>query len=113
VKTATPERNTVATDQVAEPAGQEQEAAERDQVGVDDPAQVRLCEVQVALDRRQRDVDHRAVERVHEHGEAHDAQRDPAAARVRDGQGRGFGFGDHGFSIPLLCERSAPRSGPP
>ena len=37
-------------DQVPEAAGQEQEAAEGDEVGVHDPGQVGLAEVQVALD---------------------------------------------------------------
>ena len=46
------EEDPLAADQVAEAAGQQQEAAERDQVGVDDPGQVGLREVQVALDRR-------------------------------------------------------------
>ena len=42
----------LAPHQVAQPAGQQQEAAERDQVGVDDPGQVGLRDVEVALDRR-------------------------------------------------------------
>ena len=46
------EEHALAADQVAEAAGEQQEAAERDQVGVDDPGQVGLREVQIALDRR-------------------------------------------------------------
>ena len=41
------EEHAPAADQVAQPAGDEQEAAEGDQVGVDDPGQRRLGEVQV------------------------------------------------------------------
>ena len=39
------QEHALAADQVAEPPGQQQEAAERDQVGVDDPGQVGLGEV--------------------------------------------------------------------
>ena len=39
----------LATEQVAQPAGQEQEAPERDHVGVDHPGQVGLREAEVPL----------------------------------------------------------------
>ena len=81
------EEDALAADQVAEPAGEQQEAAERDQVGVDDPGQLGLGDVQVALDDGQRDVDDGAVERVHEHRHADDAQGDPAPA-VAGARGR-------------------------
>ena len=37
------EEDALAAEQVAEPAGEQQEAAERDQEGVDDPGQVALA----------------------------------------------------------------------
>ncbi len=55
------------TDQVAEPSGQQQQAAEGDQVGVHDPGQRGAREVKLFLDRGQRDVDHRHVEHDHQH----------------------------------------------
>ena len=76
-----PVRNTfLRPDQVAEPAGQQQEAAEGDQVAVDHPREVRLGEVQVALDRGQRDVHDRRVEDHHQLAEAEHGERDPAPA---------------------------------
>ena len=74
------EEDALAAHEVTEPACEQQEAAERDQVGVDDPGQLGLRDVQVALDDGQRDVDDGAVERVHEHRHADDAQGDPAPA---------------------------------
>ena len=70
----------LAADEVAEAPGHEQEAPEADEVGVDDPGQAGLGEVQAALDVRERHVDDGAVERVHEHGQADDDQGDPAPA---------------------------------
>ena len=67
-------------DEVTHPAGQQEESAEGDQVGVDDPGQRRCGEVQVPLDRRQRDVHHRCVEHDHELADAEDHQGDPAPA---------------------------------
>jgi hypothetical protein len=42
----------LAPEQVAEAPGEEQQAAERDEVGVDDPGEARLREAEVVLDRR-------------------------------------------------------------
>jgi hypothetical protein len=81
------EEDALAADEVAEAAGHEQEAAERDQVRVDHPGQVRLGEVQVALDGRQRDVHDGRVERVHELSEADHDEGDPAS-KVSGGLGR-------------------------
>ena len=66
-------------EQVAEPAGQQQEAAERQQVGVDDPGQRRLGEAEVGLDRRQRDVHDARVEHDHQVAQAQHVERQPAA----------------------------------
>jgi len=57
-------------DQVAEAPGEQQQTAEGDQVGVDDPCEARLGEAEVILDRRQGDVDHRDVEDDHQHARA-------------------------------------------
>jgi hypothetical protein len=82
------EEDALAPDQIAEPPGQQQEAPECDQVGVDDPRQIGLSDVEIALDDGQRDVHDGAVQRVHEHGHADDGQSDPAAA-IAGGDGCG------------------------
>ena len=66
--------------QVAEAPAEQQEPAERQQVGVDDPRQRRLREAQVGLDRRQRDVHDRRVEDDHQRPEAQDGKGYPAIA---------------------------------
>ena len=55
-------------EQVGHPAAEQQEAAEHDRVGGDHPLQALLAEVEVGLDRRQRDVHDRDVEHDHELG---------------------------------------------
>ena len=65
--------------EVAEPAAEQQEAAEGQQVGVDDPRERGLREAEVVPDRRQRDVHDRRVEHDHQVAEAEDDQRDRAA----------------------------------
>nr|WP_267898033.1 hypothetical protein [Spongiactinospora gelatinilytica] len=65
-------------DQVAEPSGDQQQAAERHQMGVHHPGQVRCGEAQVGLDRGQRDDHDRPVERQHEHRRADHDEREPA-----------------------------------
>ena len=68
VKSAEPgEEDVAAAEQVAEPPGQQQQAAEGDQVGVDDPGEARLREAEVGLDRGQGDVHDRRVEDDHQH----------------------------------------------
>ncbi len=99
------EEHALAADEVAESPGEQQEAAERDHVRVDHPAEIRLREVQVVLDPGERDVDDRAVERVHQHREAHDDQRDPAAAV--DGDPRVYGLDAHPTpTIAMIVNRS-------
>ena len=68
-------------EQITEPAGQQEQAAEGDQVGVDHPREAALGEPQVALDRRQRDVHDGRVEDDHEEPDAEDDQGVPAVAR--------------------------------
>ena len=55
-----------APEQVGEPAAEQQEPAERECVGVDDPREVGAREVESAPDRRQRDVHDRGVDHDHE-----------------------------------------------
>jgi hypothetical protein len=69
-------------DEVADPPGQEQQAAEGDHVGVDDPGQLALAEAEVVLDRRQGDVDDGRVEDDHQHPRAEHVERQPAGAVV-------------------------------
>ncbi len=74
------QEHALAADQVAEPAGQQQEAAEGDEECVDDPGEVALGEVEVVLDRRQGNVHDRGVEHDHQLCEAYDHEREPAAS---------------------------------
>ena len=70
----------LAAEEVAEAAGEQEQAAEGDQVGVDDPGEARLREAEVVLDRRQRDVDDGHVEHDHQHARAEHVESDPAVA---------------------------------
>src|SRR5258705_7750529 len=56
------EQDAAATEQVGETAAEQEEATEGEDVGVDDPGQARLGEVERRADRRQRHVDDRRVE---------------------------------------------------
>ena len=67
-------------EEVTEPSAQEQEAAEREQIGVHDPGQRRLREAEVGLDRRQRHVHDRRVEDDHQAAGAEEVERQPARA---------------------------------
>jgi hypothetical protein len=66
-------------EQVGHAAAEQQEAAEHDRVGGDHPLQALLAEVEVGLDRRQRDIHDRDVEHHHELGRHQDCECDPAA----------------------------------
>ena len=77
------EKDLLAPDQVADPAGEQQEAAEGDQVAVEDPREVRLGEVEIALDRGKRDVDDRRIQHHHQLPQAQDCKGDPATALAR------------------------------
>ena len=66
--------------QVGQPPAEQQEAAEGEHVGVDDPGQALLREVEALADRRQRHVDDRGVEYDDELREAEQGEGDPAAA---------------------------------
>ena len=85
------QEDAAAPEQVAKAAGEQQQAAERDQVGVDDPGEAGLREAEVVLDGRQGHVHDRAVEDDHEHPRAEHHERQPARALGR-GAGRRHRF---------------------
>jgi hypothetical protein len=66
-----------ATEQVGGAAAEQEEAAEGEDIGVDDPGQVFLGEVERPADRGQRDVDDRGVEDDDELGRTEQDQRQP------------------------------------
>ena len=69
------EQRPPAAEQVGGPAAEQQQAAVAEHVAGDDPLQLRGREVQVGVDRGQRDADHRDVEPVEEeHAAEHDEQ---------------------------------------
>ena len=70
----------LAPDAVAEAAGGHQQAGEDEDVGVDDPLQLAGRGAELGGQRRQGDVDDRAVEHDDEHRRAQHAEDQPAAA---------------------------------
>jgi hypothetical protein len=95
-------------EQVAEPATEEQEAAEGQQVRVHHPGERRLREAEVVADRRQGDVHDRAVEDDHQVAEAEHVEREPAHAGVECHlvacSSRGFRVGFTPVRRPLARE---------
>ena len=90
---------------------EQQEAAEGDRVGRDDPLHGRLRDVQVDLDRRNRDVDDRDVEHGHEERGADDREHEPLAAGIEPAGKSSIGsFGSAVFD-PAAGERDPHRSG--
>ena len=71
------EEEPLAAEQVAKASAEQQEAAEDEGVGVDDPLQAAVGEVEIGLDRGQRDVHDRRVEDDHELGETNEDEDDP------------------------------------
>ena len=69
----------LAADAVAEAAGGHQQAGEDEDVGVDDPLQLAGRGTELGRQRRQGDVDDRAVEDDDEHGRAEHGEDQPAA----------------------------------
>ena len=65
------------TEEIGEPAAQQEHAAEEDGVGGDHPLQAFLAEVEAGLDRRQGDVHDRDVEDDHELGDDDGREADP------------------------------------
>ena len=76
------EEDALAPDEVACAPAEEQEAAERERVRVDDPLQVGVRHLQVFLDRRQRDVHDRRVEDHHELRHADEHEHEPRVDAV-------------------------------
>jgi hypothetical protein len=70
-------------EQIGGAAAEQQEAGERERVGVDDPGERRGREAEVVRDRRQRDVHDRHVEDDHELREAADDERQGRSPLVR------------------------------
>src|SRR5204863_1925531 len=68
-----------ARDEVTQPPGEQQEAAEGDEVRVDHPGQAGLREPEVGLDRGQRDVHHGRIEHDHQYADAEHQQCYPAS----------------------------------
>ncbi len=75
-------------EEVAEPPAQQEEATERDQVGVHDPRQRLLGEAEVLPDRRQSHPHDRHVEDDHQVAQAEHEQCQPAFAVVHRHQRR-------------------------
>jgi hypothetical protein len=74
------DEDAAAPEEVGRAAAEKQEAAVGEDVAVDDPLQALLAEVEVALDRRQGDVQDRGVQHVHELDEAEQQQNRDAAS---------------------------------
>ena len=68
----------LAPDDVADAAAQQQQAAERQGVGGDDPLPLAVVEAEVGLRGRQRDVHDGGVEHDHQLGDRHDDEHEPA-----------------------------------
>jgi hypothetical protein len=80
VKIATPRmKRRRPAEQVREPASEQEDASEEDRVGGDHPLEAFLAEVEVGLDRRERDVHDRDVEDDHELRDDDDCQSDPSS----------------------------------
>ena len=76
-------------EEIGEAAAEEQEAAEDDGVRADHPLEARLREMQVGLDRRERDVHDRHVENDHELGGDDEGQSGPTG-RLAEATDRGL-----------------------
>src|SRR5438128_8248376 len=74
----TREEDPLATDEVADAAGEQEQAAERNQVRVDHPGEAGLGETEVTLDGRKRDVDDGHVDHDQQKACAKHQQRKPA-----------------------------------
>ena len=91
-------------EQVGQPAAEQEEAAEGQRVGVDDPGQVVLAEVQRAADRGQRDVDDRGVEDDDElrHRQEREGEALRAGLLLRGHRGGApVGRSGRGFTVPV------------
>ena len=110
----TAEEHPAVADQVAEPPGQQQEAAEGEQVGVHDPGERGLREAEVGADGGQGDVHDALVEHDHQVAQAQHVKGQPAA--LRRGRGavlslRGGLGGGHLGLLGLEGSSPLPRTG--
>ncbi len=87
-------------EEVAEPATQQQEAAEGEQIGVHDPGQRGWSKAEVRANGGQRDIHDSRIEHDHETAQAEDDQREPACAAIGAASGHVFPS-----SVPELGRR--------
>ena len=78
------EQRPAAAEQVGGAPAEQQQAAVAEHVAGDDPLQLRGREVQVGVDRGQRDADHRDVEPVEEEHAAEDDEQEVWRGRMRE-----------------------------
>ena len=78
------QEHAAAAEQIAHPAAEQQEAAERERVGVDDPLEAVGGEAEIGLDGGQRDVHDRDVEDDHELRDGEDGEGEPPRIGVLD-----------------------------
>ena len=101
----------LAPDSVREAAGDEHQPAEHERVRVDDPLQLAIGRVQVAHERRQRDVEDGAIERDDQQRHAQDGEREPAAVARRPYAARSAGRRVAGLLQGRRPARRADRRG--
>src|ERR687898_621500 len=85
---STPPRTRAPAEQIGEPTTQQEETAEQQRVGVADPGEITLPQVEVGADRRHGDTDDGGVEDEHELGGGKKGEREPARTIGRVGAGR-------------------------
>jgi hypothetical protein len=91
-------------EQVTQPPPEQKEAAECDQVRVDDPGERLFRETEIRADRGQRDADDRHVEDDHQVAKAEDEECEPAPF-VEVGPASGLGARVMSFSLCLSGHR--------
>jgi hypothetical protein len=115
----TDDEHLATSEQVAESATEEQQAADGQGVGVDDPRQAGLAEAEIGLDVGQRDVDDGAVEHDHQLGSADDGEGEPEPSTGSVGRCRGDrvlrfggagGISDGGHGEAFRGRRGAARA---
>ena len=84
------EEESPVAEEVAEPATQQQEAAEGEQIGVHDPGERGRRKAKVGANGGQRDIHDSRVEHDHEAAQAEDDQREPACAAIGAASGHVF-----------------------
>ncbi len=99
-----------AAQQVAGPAAEQQQPAERERVGVDDPLQVAAGEAERVLDVRQGHVHDGRVEHHHELRGRNDGQGQAQVPWLLARGGRGFARGFPGRNVFLDCLDGQARS---